>query len=85
MEQSLVVLLNVDVDGEMGIDVSHLVFVTLGHADDKVLDDGLDGSEGSDVLSGAMVDFDSHQLLTLLVLGDREGDRNVGKIFGEFS
>ena len=45
-----IVLLDVDVDGKMGIDVSHLVFVSLGDAGDQVLDDRLDGSESCDVL-----------------------------------
>lgn len=36
------VLLNVDVDGEMGVDVSHLVFESLGNADDQIVDEGLD-------------------------------------------
>jgi hypothetical protein len=35
----------------MGIDVSHLVFVSLGNTGDQVLDNGLDGSESRDVLS----------------------------------
>lgn len=32
--ETLIVLLDVDVDGEMGIDVSHLVLVALGDAGD---------------------------------------------------
>ena len=35
----------------LGIDVSHLVLETLGHADDQVVDEGADGSEGSDALA----------------------------------
>ena len=42
----------------MGVDVAHLVLVAFGHAGDQVLDDGLDGTEGGDVLAGAVVDFD---------------------------
>lgn len=33
-EAGLVALLNVDVDGEMGVDVAHLVLVALGDTDD---------------------------------------------------
>lgn len=51
VEKSFVVLFDIDVDGEMGIDVSHLVLVALGHTSHQVLDDGLDGSQGSDILS----------------------------------
>lgn len=49
MVETLIVLLNVDVDGEMGIDVSHLVFVSLGNAGDQVLDDRLDSSKSCDI------------------------------------
>ena len=77
MEASFIVLLNVDVDGEMGIDISHLVFVALGDTNDQVLDDGLHGSEGCDVLSRAMVDFDVYELLAFGVLGKGEGDGDV--------
>jgi hypothetical protein len=34
----LIVLLKIDVDGEMGVDVSHLVLVSLGNANDHVVD-----------------------------------------------
>jgi hypothetical protein len=39
VEVGLLVLLDVDVDGEMGVDVAHLVLVALGDAGDEVLDD----------------------------------------------
>ncbi len=47
----LFALLNVDVDGEMRIYVSHLVLVSLRHAGDEVLNDRLDGSESSDIFA----------------------------------
>jgi hypothetical protein len=50
--------LDVDVDGEMGVDVAHLVFVSFCHANDEILDNALDGAEGSDILARAVVDFD---------------------------
>ena len=51
VESLIVSFLNVDVDREMGVDVSHLVLVALGDADHEVLDEGFDCSEGSHVLS----------------------------------
>lgn len=85
MVEAFSVLLNVDIDGKMGIDVSHLVLVSLGDASHQVLDDGLDGSEGSDILSRSVVDFDLDDLLALLVLGEREGDGDVREILGELA
>ena len=49
------VFLNVDVDGKVGVDVAHLVLVALGHANDEIVDNSLDGSEGRDIFPGAMV------------------------------
>ena len=40
----LAVLVQVDVDGEMGVDISHLVSETLRDAYYEVCDDGLDRS-----------------------------------------
>ena len=40
-QTSLRVLLDIDVYGEMGVDVAHLVFETLHNTDDQVVDDGL--------------------------------------------
>lgn len=42
----------------MGVDVSHLVLEPFRDADYEVVDDGLDCAEGSDVFTGAMVEFD---------------------------
>ena len=85
MEQILRVLLDIDVDGEMSVDVSHLVFVTPRNSSDQVLNDRLDGSEGSDILSRAMVNFDLNELLAFLALGKGECDGDVREIFGEFA
>jgi hypothetical protein len=54
-QASLRVLVNVDIDGEMCVDVSHLVLKALGNTDDQVVDEGSDGSESSNVLSSAVV------------------------------
>lgn len=59
VQASLRVLLNVHVDGEMCVDVTHLVFESLGHTDNKIVDEGLNGSEGRDILAGAVVEFNS--------------------------
>ncbi len=77
VSQTLLVLLNVDVDGKVSIDISHLVFEAFCDTSNQVLDDGLHSSEGSDVLSRAMVDFDLDDLLTFLGRGQTEGDSNV--------
>jgi hypothetical protein len=77
VSQTLIVLLNVDVDGKVSIDVSHLVFEAFCDTSDQVLNDGLHSSEGSDVLSRAMVDFDVHKLLVFRALGQSEGNSNM--------
>lgn len=74
---ALFVLLDVDVDREMGIDISHLVLVASRYASDKVLDDRLDSSQSSDVLSRAMMNFNLNKILAFLILWEREGDSNV--------
>src|SRR4051812_36054403 len=81
VQTGLVVLLHVDVDGEMGVDVSHLVAEALGDADDQVVDEGSDGAEGGDVLPGAVVQLDVDDIL----LGVREVDRQVAEVLGEFA
>lgn len=43
-QTSILVLLEVDVDREMGIDVAHLVLEALGDTDDQVVDEGADCS-----------------------------------------
>lgn len=54
----------------MGVDVSHLVFVSSGDPNDQVVDDGLDRSESSHVFARAMVDLDCD----LAFGGQREAD-----------
>jgi hypothetical protein len=75
----LLVLLDVDVDGEMGVDVAHLVLVALGDTDDQVVDEGADGAEGSDALARAVVELDLDEVL----LGVREADSQVTEGLGE--
>jgi len=51
-------LIEVNVNRKMRIDVSHLVLVPLGDTCYHVLDEGLDGPEGSDILSESVVKVD---------------------------
>lgn len=67
---SLRVFLNADVDGEMGVDVAHLVLETSRDADDEVVDEGFDGPEGGHVLPYAVMKLDVDDVLR----GMREGD-----------
>lgn len=60
----------------MGIDVSHLVLESLGDANDQVVDEGSDGSEGSNILSGTVVQLDVDDVL----LGVGEADCQVAEI-----
>ena len=78
---SLVVLLNVDVDGKVSIDVSHLVLVALRYADDQVVDVSADSSESGDVLAGAVVDLDVDDIL----LGLGEVDSQVAQVLGKLA
>lgn len=83
----ILTLLDVDVDGKVSIDISHLVLVALGHTRNQVINDRLDGAESGDILSRAVVNFDSDGLETFLGLlfGDGEGNCDVGEILGEFA
>ena len=65
----------------MGVDVSHLVLITLCDADDEVSDDGLDSAESSDVFAAAVVDLDRDNIF----LGEGEADGKVGEIFCQFA
>jgi len=42
----------------MGVDVSHLVLVTLGHADNQVVDERPDCSQSRNIFPCAVVEFD---------------------------
>ncbi|ANB13881.1 hypothetical protein AWJ20_4832 [Sugiyamaella lignohabitans] len=60
----------------MGIDVSHLVLVTLGDTSDQVGDEGLNSTEGSNVLSVTVVDSKTD----LLVVDLGEGNISVTEV-----
>jgi hypothetical protein len=81
IKPSLLVLFDVDIDGEMCVDISHFVLVTLCDADDEVVDDGLDSAKGSDILAAAVVDLDGDDVF----LGEGEADGEVGEVLCEFA
>lgn len=82
LEQTgLLVLVQVDVDGEMGVDVAHLVLESLGDTGDQVLDDGADGSESGDILTVAVMNLDGDGVL----LGVAEVDSQVTEVLGELA
>lgn len=60
---SLVVLVQVDVDWEMGIDVSHLVLEALCDTNDQVVNQCPDSTESGDILAGPVVQFDVDDVL----------------------
>lgn len=62
-QTSLGVLFDIDVDGEMGVHISHFILKTLRDANDQVVNDGLDSSECSNVFACAMVQFDINCIL----------------------
>ena len=80
-DASLSILLNVDVDWEMGVDVAHLVLEALGDTDDHVVDQGADGTEGGDVLAGTVVKLDVDDILLWVV----EVDCDVGEVLDELA
>lgn len=76
---SVSVVDDVNVDGEMGIDISHLVSVTLGNTGNQVLDKRLDGTESSNVLSLTVVDRDLDKAVRDLA----ESNVNVLELLGQ--
>lgn len=75
------VLVQVDVDGEMGVDVSHLVLEAFRDTDDQVVDEGADCSEGGDGLADTMVDVNGDDVL----LGRRKADGDVGQVLDQLA
>ena len=63
VQAGLAVLLEIGVDGEMGVDVSHLVLVALGDADDEVVDQSSNCAESGDIFPCAVVEFDVDNVL----------------------
>lgn len=81
VQVGLGVLGDVDVDGEMGVDVSHLVLEALGDTNDQVVDEGSYSSEGSDILADTVVNLDGD----LVLLGDGEVDSQVAEILDQLA
>ena|ERR1700761_3815497 len=85
MIQAVILFLDIDIDWEMGIDISHFVLVSLCDADDQVVDNRSYGAECRDVLPRAMVDLYLDHLLALCVFREGETNGNVGEVFCEFA
>ena len=81
IQTSLSVLVNINVDWEMCVDVSHLILEALSNANDQVVDDSSDSSEGSNVLSRAVVEFDVDDIF----LGVGEVDGQVVQVLRELA
>jgi len=80
-QTSLLVLIDVDVDGEMGVDVAHLVLESLCDTDDQIVDESADGAKRGDVLAAAVVDLDADDAL----LGHGEVDGKMAQVLGELA
>ena len=80
-QTSLAVLLDVYVDGEMSVDISHLILEAFRDTNDQVVDEGSDCAEGGDILSGTVVQLN----LDDIFLGMREVDRQVVEVLGELA
>lgn len=81
VQTGLVVLVQVDVDGEMGVHIAHLVLEALGHANDQVVDQRPDRAESGDILAAAVVDLDLDNVL--FRQGEVDGD--VAQVLGKLS
>lgn len=65
----------------MCVDISHFVPEALCDANDQVVDEGSDGSQRRNILSGPMMEFDVDNIL----LGMRKVDCQVAEILGELA
>jgi len=77
----LSVVVNNNVDGKMGIYVTHLVLETLGNTGNHVVDNGTDGANASNVLAIAVVD----NKLKLLLTSELDLHVKVTKVLGELA
>ena len=80
-ELGLCVLLQIHIDGEMRVHISHLVLESFRHADDQVVDEGADGAEGGDVFARPVVHFDVDEALARVA----EADAQVAEVLGQFA
>lgn len=81
VQASLAVLINVDVDGEMCVDVAHLVLEATGDTDDQVVDESADSAESSDSLASTVVQLNRDDVL----LGAAEGNSDVRQVLHELA
>jgi len=77
----LTVIVDNNVDGKMGIYVTHLVLETLGDTSDHVVDDGTNGADASNVLAVAVVD----NKLELLLTNGLDLHVKMTEVLGEFT
>jgi hypothetical protein len=80
-QTSLVVLVQIHIDGEMCIDVSHLVLEAFCDANNQVVDKSSDRSESSNIFASTMVELDVDDVL----LGVREVDCEMAEVLGELA
>jgi hypothetical protein len=77
----LAVVVNNNVDGKMGIYVTHLVFETLGDTSDHVVDNGANSTDAGNVLAVTVVDNE----LELVLTGELDLHVKVTQVLGELT
>jgi hypothetical protein len=77
----LTVIVDNNVDGKMGIYVTHLVFETLSDTGDHVVDNGSDSADASNVLAVTVVDNE----LELVLTNGLDLHVKVTQVLGEFT
>ena len=78
---SLLVLIDIDVDGKMRVYVAHLVFVTLRDTGDHVLDDRANSSKAGDGFACTVMHFNADCVAPALL----EGDSEMLQVLDEFA
>lgn len=73
---ALRILLDIDINGKMGVDISHLILEALRNTDNQVVDYGFDGSECCNILAGTMMQFDIDEVFRRM----GEADREMGQV-----
>jgi hypothetical protein len=77
----LTVIVDNNVDGKMGIYVTHLVLETLGDTGDHVVDNGSDSADASNVLAVTVVDNE----LELVFTNGLDLHVKMAQVLGEFT
>lgn len=81
IQASFGILLDVDVDGKMCVDISHLVLEAFRDPNYQVVDNGFDGSERRDILPSAVMEFDVNGVF----VRSGKADGEVGEVLSEFT